>query len=82
LGHFDQFPPTSARVGYGFRKETIAGMRRNGREAVIPVIRMTAIERQGSTRCGRCRSRRIRLALYAIAIHPERSCLLRTLQHR
>jgi hypothetical protein len=32
-GHEERFPPTRLSVGCGFRKETIAGMRRNGRDA-------------------------------------------------
>jgi hypothetical protein len=39
LGHEERFPPTRLSAGYGFRKETIAGMRRNGRDAPFPVIR-------------------------------------------
>ena len=33
LGHQERFPPTRLSAGAGFRKETIAGMRRNGRDA-------------------------------------------------
>jgi hypothetical protein len=33
MGHEERFPPTRMNVGCGFRKETIAGMRRNGRDA-------------------------------------------------
>jgi hypothetical protein len=32
-GHEERFPPRRLIAGYGFRKETIAGMRRNGRDA-------------------------------------------------
>ena len=32
-GHEERFPPTRLSAGRGFRKETIAGMRRNGRDA-------------------------------------------------
>jgi hypothetical protein len=32
-GHEERFPPTRLSAGCGFRKETIAGMRRNGRDA-------------------------------------------------
>jgi hypothetical protein len=39
VGHEERFPPTGLSAGYGFRKETIAGMRRNGRDAPLPVIR-------------------------------------------
>jgi hypothetical protein len=33
MGHEERFPRTRLSVGCGFRKETIAGMRRNGRDA-------------------------------------------------
>jgi len=33
LGHEERFPPTRLSAGCGFRKETIAGMRRNRRDA-------------------------------------------------
>jgi hypothetical protein len=45
LGHEERFPPTRLSAGCGFRKETIAGMRRNGRDApkaatpVLPIGR-------------------------------------------
>ena len=39
MGHKERFPPPWLSAGYGFRKETIAGMRRNGREAPIPDLR-------------------------------------------
>jgi hypothetical protein len=32
-GHQERFPSTRVNVGCGFRKETIAGVRRNGRDA-------------------------------------------------
>jgi hypothetical protein len=38
MGHEELFPPTRLNAGCGFRKETIAGMRRNGRDAPIPDI--------------------------------------------
>ena len=37
LGHEERFPPTRLSAGCGFRKETIAGMGRNGREAPLAV---------------------------------------------
>ena len=40
-GHEERFPPTRLSAGYGFRKETIAGMRRNGRDAPKPAVRRT-----------------------------------------
>jgi hypothetical protein len=33
VGHEERFPPTRLSAGYGFRKETIAGVRHNGRDA-------------------------------------------------
>jgi len=41
VGHEERFPPPRLSAGYGFRKETIAGMRRNGRGAPIPAVRVT-----------------------------------------
>ena len=38
-GHEEQFPLTTLSVGREFRKETIAGMRRNGRDAPFPAGR-------------------------------------------
>ena len=35
MGHEERFPMTWLSAGYGFRKETIAGMRPNGRDAPI-----------------------------------------------
>jgi hypothetical protein len=37
MGDEERFPPTKLSAGCAFRKETIAGMRRNGRDAPIPV---------------------------------------------
>ena len=37
-GHEERFPPTRLSAGCGFRKETIAGMRRNERDAPNAVI--------------------------------------------
>ena len=36
LGHEERLPPTRLSAGYGFRKETIAGVRHNERDAPIP----------------------------------------------
>jgi len=33
MGHEERFPPLRLSAGYGFRKETIAEMRCNGRDA-------------------------------------------------
>ena len=52
MGHEDPFPPTRLSVGCGFRKETIAGMRRNGRDAPLPDLPALAPERAGSTQSG------------------------------
>ena len=38
-GHEERFPPTKLSACCGFRKETIAGMCRNGRNAPISAIR-------------------------------------------
>jgi hypothetical protein len=38
LGHEDQFRPPNLNGDRRFRKETIAGMRRNGRDAPTAVI--------------------------------------------
>jgi hypothetical protein len=43
FGHEERFPPTRLGAACGFRKETIAGMRRNGRDAPRAVIPATAI---------------------------------------
>jgi hypothetical protein len=37
-GHEERFPPTRLSAGCGFIKETIAGMRRNGRDAPEPAV--------------------------------------------
>src|SRR5437879_1877013 len=49
FGHEERFPPTRLSAGCGFRKETIAGMRRNGRDAPIPNLTGPAPEREGPT---------------------------------
>ena len=36
MGHEERFPATRLSAGYGFRKETLAGTRRNGRDAPLP----------------------------------------------
>src|SRR5437868_8494082 len=46
FGHEERFPPTRLSAGCGFRKETIAGMRRNGRDVPFPVIRGAGLERR------------------------------------
>jgi hypothetical protein len=48
-GHEERFPPRRLRVGCAFRKETIARMRRNGRDAPIPATHGTVTELGGST---------------------------------
>ena len=42
--HEERFPQTRMSAGCGFRKETIVGMRRNGRDAPIPAVRAAAIK--------------------------------------
>ena len=49
LGHEERFPPARLNAGCGFRKETIAGMRRNWRDAPIPDLPVLLPERGGST---------------------------------
>ncbi len=39
MGYEERFPPTRLSAGCGFRNETITGMRRNGRDAPIAVVR-------------------------------------------
>jgi hypothetical protein len=48
-GHEERFPPTRLSAGYGFRKETIAGMRRNERDAPISAVRVRTFGRFLST---------------------------------
>jgi len=38
LGHEERFPPPGLSAGCGFRKETVAGLRRNGRVAPITAV--------------------------------------------
>jgi hypothetical protein len=40
-GHEDQFPSTRLNAGYGFRKETIPGVRHKGRDAQVAVVEQT-----------------------------------------
>ena len=44
MGREERFSQTRMNAGCGFRKETIVGMRRNGRDAPIPVLRKVVIE--------------------------------------
>ena len=48
-GHEERFPPPRLSVGCELRKETIAGRRRNGRDAPILDLPVLAPERAGST---------------------------------
>ena len=43
VGQVERFPPTRLSAGYGFRKETIAGLRRDGRDAPEAVVSVVAI---------------------------------------
>ena len=43
MGHEERFPPTRLSAGCGFRKETIAAMRRNGRDAPKAAVSANAI---------------------------------------
>ena len=40
VGHKDQFPRPRLSARFGFRKETIAGVRHNGRDAPIADLRV------------------------------------------
>ena len=44
MGQEERFPPTSLSARCGFRKVTIAGMRRNGRGVPIPAVRLMQLE--------------------------------------
>jgi hypothetical protein len=59
MGHEERFPPTRLSAGCEFRKETIAGMRRNGRDAPIPDLPAGAPERKASTQAAIRRAREI-----------------------
>jgi hypothetical protein len=51
MGHEERFPATRLGAGYGFRKETLAGTRRNGRDAPMnagPITGSTARARPAS----------------------------------
>ena len=52
MGHEERFPPPKLSVSSGFRKETIAGLRHNGREAPTPAVRPTTTSRHKSTLSG------------------------------
>jgi hypothetical protein len=52
IGHEERFQPTRLSAGFGFRKETIAGMRRNGRDAPIPAVPVKEIRPPESTHSG------------------------------
>ena len=45
MGHEERFPLTRLSVGCEFSKETIAGMCGNGRDAPIPAVRLSWVER-------------------------------------
>jgi hypothetical protein len=52
MGHEEWFPPIRLRVGRGFKKETIAGMRRNGRDAPKPDLYAATRETSSFKLCG------------------------------
>src|SRR5437879_12389389 len=51
-GHEERFPPPRLNAGSAFRKETIAGTRRNGRDAPFPAIASALHRQEGSTDSG------------------------------
>jgi hypothetical protein len=51
LGHEELFPPTRLSAGCGFRKETVAGICRNGRDApTAGILRVANNEGHGIIR--------------------------------
>jgi hypothetical protein len=50
MGHEDAFAPPRLSAGCGFRKETIAGTRRKGRDA--PITALCAMDRAASIKGG------------------------------
>ena len=48
-GHEERFPPTRRSAGSGFRKETLAGTHRNGRDPPITVVAETGANPSGTT---------------------------------
>jgi hypothetical protein len=50
MGHEERFPPTRLSAGCGFRKETIAGVRRNGRDATKAATPFETATSRGTTR--------------------------------
>jgi hypothetical protein len=71
MGHEERFPPIRLSAGCGFRKETIARMRRNGRDASSAVIPALALERGSSTLSGHS-ARRIKSRTPPPLDFPER----------
>ena len=51
-GHEERFPLTRLSAGYGFRKETIAGVRRNGRDAPKADLAGGNLKQSASLRLG------------------------------
>ena len=47
MGHKERFPPPRLSAGYGFRKETTAGVRHDGRDAPILDLPALAPKREG-----------------------------------
>jgi len=74
VGHEERFPPTRLNAGYVLRKETIAGVRLDGRDAPIPNLPPLAAERGGLTHgersLGLLRSRNPTFAGFSPPAHP------------
>jgi hypothetical protein len=51
-GHEERFLPSRLSAGFLLRKETIAGRRRNERDAPLPAVRETLIKPRESTQSG------------------------------
>jgi hypothetical protein len=55
MEHEERFPPTMLGAGYGFRKETIAGMSSNGRDAPTAGIKARVLFIRADHLLGRVR---------------------------
>ena len=78
MGHEERFPPTRLSAGYGFRKETIAGVRHNERDAPISAIFRPPIEPRPLSGChAKCEYEQETAWSTAIAAPPARQVRLR-----
>ena len=82
MGHEERFPPLRLSAGYGFRKETIAGMRCNGRDAPIPDLPNPLPKQGGSTKSGQSLFRSHQFRCSACADPGEEAGRLLSIIHR